>query len=46
MLCLSDHQTMTFKDQSTIAKATFIEMVYIEYPHQDCKAGRLGFTNR
>ena len=41
MLCLSDHQTMAFKDQSTIPKATFIEMVYIEYPHQDCKTGRL-----
>ena len=26
MLCLSDHQTMAFKDQSTIPKATFIEI--------------------
>ena len=26
MLCLSDHKTMAFKDQSTISKATFIEM--------------------
>ena len=26
MLCLDDHQTMAFKDQSTIPKATFIEI--------------------
>ena len=26
MLCLSDHQTMAFKDQSTILKTTFIEI--------------------
>ena len=26
MLCLSDHQTMAFKDKSTIPKATFIEI--------------------
>ena len=26
MLCLSDHQTMAFKDQSKIPKATFIEI--------------------
>ena len=26
MLCLSDYQTMAFKDQSTIPKATFIEI--------------------
>ena len=26
MLSLSDHQTMAFKDQSTIPKATFIEI--------------------
>ena len=26
MLCLGDHQTMAFKDQSTIPKATFIEI--------------------
>ena len=26
MLCLSDHKTMAFKDQSTISKATFIEI--------------------
>ena len=26
MLCLSDHQTMAFTDQSTIPKATFIEI--------------------
>ena len=25
MLCLSDYQTMAFKDQSTISKATFLE---------------------
>ena len=25
MLCLSDHQTMAFKDQSMIPKATFTE---------------------
>ena len=25
MLCLSDHQTIAFEDQSTIPKATFIE---------------------
>ena len=31
MLCLSDHQTMAFKDQSTIPKATFIEIgVYLD----------------
>ena len=30
MLCLSDHQTMVFKDQRMIPKATFIEIdVYI-----------------
>ena len=30
MLCLSDHQTMILKDQSTIPKATFIEIgVYV-----------------
>ena len=34
MLCLSDHQTMAFEDQNTIPKTTFIEKVYIEYPHQ------------
>ena len=26
MLCLSDYQTMAFKEQSTIPKATFIEV--------------------
>ena len=26
MLCLRDHQTMAFKDQSTIPKANFIEI--------------------
>ena len=26
MLCLSDHQTMTFKDQSKISKAIFIDI--------------------
>ena len=26
MLCLSDHQTMAYKDQSKILKATFIEI--------------------
>ena len=26
MLCLSDHQTMAFKDQNKIPKATFIEI--------------------
>ena len=26
MLCLSDHQTMAFQDQSTIPKVTFIEI--------------------
>ena len=26
MLCLSDHQTMAYKDQSKIPKATFIEI--------------------
>ena len=30
MLCLSDHQTIVFKDQSMIPKATFIEIgVYV-----------------
>ena len=31
MLCLSDHQTMAFKDQSTIPKATFLERGVFSY---------------
>ena len=31
MLCLSDHQTMAFKDQSTIPKATFLERGVFPY---------------
>ena len=31
MLCLSEHQTMAFKDKSTIPEATFIEIgVYVQ----------------
>ena len=38
MLCLSDHQTMAFKDQSTIPKATFIEIgVYTCVGHLSLK---------
>ena len=33
MLCLSDQQTMAFKDQSTIPKATFIEIDVYTAPY-------------
>ena len=39
MLCLSDQQTMAFKDQSTIPKATFIEIIYIYNRHAVGLAG-------